>query len=116
MLGDALQGPGMYRDDFRRLRLIEEENSTLRNQIELLERRLATSEAARTGLVGVIHRQKEALEKIERWVGEFPDTGRTWPADQGGGPVSYGAQYGSNGERDYMRGVARAALKARETK
>ena len=48
-----------------------------------------------------------ALEKIERWFGEFPPTGQTW---DDGTPMSYAAAYGSNGERDYMRGVARAAL------
>lgn len=49
----------------------------------------------------------KALEKIERWHGEFPPTGCTW---DDGTPVSYAANYGSNGERDFMRGVARAAL------
>lgn len=34
MLGDALQGPEMDRDDFRRLRLIEEENQRLRMALE----------------------------------------------------------------------------------
>jgi hypothetical protein len=35
MLGDALQDPaGMDRDDFRRLRLIEEENSLLKLEAE----------------------------------------------------------------------------------
>ena len=50
---------------------------------------------------------KEALEKVERWFGEFPDTGRKW---DDGAPMSYSAVYGSNGERDYMRRIARAAL------
>lgn len=54
-----------------------------------------------------IARMRSALEKIERWFGEFPDTGAKWPD---GSPVSYGAQCGSNGERDFMRGVAREAL------
>ena len=49
----------------------------------------------------------EALARIERWVGEFPDTGEYW---DDGSPVSYGAAYGSNGQRDFMRGLARAAL------
>lgn len=51
---------------------------------------------------------EEALAKIERWFGEFPETGRVWPG--GGGPMSYGAAFGSNGERDFMRAIARAAL------
>ena len=50
---------------------------------------------------------RTALERIERWFDEFPDTGRTY---DNGAPISYGMCWGSNGERDYMRGVARAAL------
>ncbi|WP_091739868.1 hypothetical protein [Phenylobacterium immobile] len=57
-------------------------------------------------------RLAEALIKIERWFGEFPDTGKTWP---NGSPVSYGASWGSNGERDFMRVVARQALAAFDT-
>jgi len=51
-----------------------------------------------------------ALERIARWHGEFPDTGKTWPT---GGAVSYAAECGSNGERDYMRQIALDALKSR---
>jgi hypothetical protein len=54
----------------------------------------------------------EALERIERWHGEFPSTGRTWDDKPGGEPMSYAAVNGSNGERDYMRQVAREALAA----
>lgn len=51
----------------------------------------------------------EALEQIERWDG-FPSTDKTWEGS--GEPVSYGAAFGSNGERDFMREVARRALAA----
>ena len=51
----------------------------------------------------------EALEQIERWDG-FPSTNETWEGS--GKPVSYSAAFGSNGERDFMRGVAKAALAA----
>jgi hypothetical protein len=57
-------------------------------------------------------RLREALEKIVEWK-DFPETGDTWPT---GGKVSYFAAYGSNGERDYMRDVARTALTAKEPK
>lgn len=50
---------------------------------------------------------RAALERIERWFGEFPDSGSHW---NDGTPMSYGAAFGSNGERDYMRAIARAAL------
>ena len=50
---------------------------------------------------------REALRRIERWFGEFPSTGKVWTD---GTPMSYGAAYGINGERDYMRQVARDAL------
>jgi len=52
-------------------------------------------------------RLKTALERIAKWFGEFPETGQEWPS---GGAVSYGALYGSHGERDYMRKVAADAL------
>lgn len=51
----------------------------------------------------------EALSKIEKWFGEFPPTGKTWAT---GEEMSYLAAYGSNGERDFMRSVAREALAA----
>lgn len=51
---------------------------------------------------------REALGRIERWFGEFPETGDKW---EDGSPVSYATLHGSNGERDYMRGIARQALK-----
>ncbi len=50
---------------------------------------------------------REALEKIARWFGEFPATGQKWPD---GSELSYAAAFGSNGERDFMREIARAAL------
>ena len=49
----------------------------------------------------------EALEQIKHWDG-FPSTNETWEGS--GKPVSYSAAFGSNGERDFMRGVAKAAL------
>jgi len=51
---------------------------------------------------------REALRKIADW--ELPPSGKRWPDTAA--PMSYGAAYGSNGERDYMREVARAALSA----
>lgn len=50
---------------------------------------------------------RRALERVAKWFGEFPDTGRTW---DDGEPMSYSACFGSNGERDYMRQVAIDAL------
>lgn len=52
----------------------------------------------------------KALEKIEKWFGEFPETGRFWHDGVRQQPMSYGAAFGSNGERDFMREIARAAL------
>ena len=59
-----------------------------------------------------IERLREALGIIERWE-DFPESGRTW---EDGTPMSYGAAFGSNGQRDYMRGIARAALAGKEDK
>lgn len=50
---------------------------------------------------------EKALIKIEKWFEEFPKTGKF---DSEGHEYSYGACYGSNGERDYMRNIAREAL------
>jgi len=52
---------------------------------------------------------ENALKKIAKWFGEFPDTGKFWGNDKNR-PVSYASAFGSNGERDYMRGVASQAL------
>jgi hypothetical protein len=60
-----------------------------------------------------VERLTEALRSIEAW--KFPPTGKFWPNTDGSNTdsertMSYGACYGSNGERDYMRSIARAAL------
>ena len=56
---------------------------------------------------------RAALTRIEKWHGEFPPTGRAWdddkPISADNPEMSYGACNGSNGERDYMRAVAKAA-------
>ena len=72
----------------------------VRKDMGQLERELSAARAE-------AERMREALEKVERW--QFPPTGKFW---ESGNPVSYIAAYGSNGERDYMREVARAALAA----
>ena len=51
-----------------------------------------------------------ALERINRWHGEFPPSGRYWDTPHNTLPMSFSACNGSNGERDYMRDVARAAI------
>jgi hypothetical protein len=55
----------------------------------------------------------QALNKIVAW--ELPATGKFWPKDDGTGalsdrPMSYGACWGSNGERNYFREVAAKAI------
>lgn len=61
----------------------------------------------RATLLALVRALQETLARIERWHGEFPETGITWD-DRA--PMSFGACYGSNGERDFMRSLARAAL------
>jgi hypothetical protein len=53
-----------------------------------------------------IARLREALQTIFDW--QFP---RVPDAMNPGETVSYGYAFGSNGERDYMRSIARTALK-----
>lgn len=52
---------------------------------------------------------REALKRIEKWSGEFPETNRFWDEEKTR-PMTYSAAFGSNGERDYMRDIARSAL------
>jgi hypothetical protein len=55
-----------------------------------------------------IYKMESALKKIEKWFDEFPDSGAFL---DDGSPMPYGSAFGSNGERDYMRMIARDALK-----
>lgn len=50
---------------------------------------------------------EKALKAIANW--QLPVTGQFWDDDKTQ-PMSYGACYGSNGERDYMKALATAAL------
>lgn len=59
--------------------------------------------------LSVPERAQTALQRIERWFGEFPETGKFWDAANTE-TMSYAACFGSNGERDFMRAVARDAL------
>ena len=66
---------------------------------------LAAANAREAGL-------RKALEVIREWTA-FPPSGRFWRNGDGtisARPMPYGAAFGSNGERDFMRQVARAAL------
>jgi len=74
---------------------------------ERLGARVIAAEKHSTGLTAEVERLRAALERISRWHGEFPETGKHWP---NGTPTSYQVEHGSNGERDFMRGIARAAL------
>ncbi len=60
-----------------------------------------------------LEQMEKALKTIAEWRGHFPPTNRFW-TDQLGRPttepMSYSSAFGSNGERDYMRGIATAAL------
>lgn len=55
----------------------------------------------------------ETLRRIARWHGEFPDSGMKWGD---GSVMSYSAAFGSNGERDFMRQLALAAIAKAEGK
>lgn len=57
-----------------------------------------------------VEQLEAALEKIERWFGEFPETGEFYDKEKQH-PISYAGNYGSNGERDFMRNIAKEALK-----
>ena len=55
-------------------------------------------------------RYKKALERIAKWFGEFPATGKFIDKEKTV-PASYAYCWGSNGERDFMRKIASDALK-----
>lgn len=56
-----------------------------------------------------IQRLRAALKTICEWK-NFPESNRFWDEEKLQ-PMSYEAAFGSNGERDYMRNIARTALK-----
>ncbi len=85
-----------------RIAELENENTSLKNVAE-------ANINAGVEMAGRIRELENALTKIEAW--EMPDTGRTW---DDGSPMSYAACWGTNGEQDHIRGIARAALKPKE--
>lgn len=103
----------LQREDDGRLMATPEYLAFLRGQIEDPAAWSVTPGAALQLLDEVerllerVGRLRTGLERVERWFGEFPDSGRFW---DDGEPMSYSAAFGSNGERDYMRSVAREAL------
>jgi len=48
----------------------------------------------------------KALRRIEEWFNEFPMSGKYFDGKE----LTYGSAFGSNGERDYMRTIAKNAL------
>lgn len=75
------------------------------DMIAALHAELTAANAREAGL-------RKALEVIREWTA-FPPSGRFWRNGDGtisARPMPYGAAFGSNGERDFMRQVARAAL------
>lgn len=66
------------------------------------------SAGRRAELEAEVARLRAALKRIEAW-DKFPASGHLF---ENGHPMSYGAAFGSNGERDYMRSIAKKALQA----
>lgn len=76
-----------------------------RSEISIVDPRAILS------LIARLEALEEALRSIEAW--EMPDTGKFWTNQDGSTsdrPMSYAAAYGSNGERDHIKSIARAAL------
>jgi hypothetical protein len=70
----------------------------------------ADTMAALTALERAPDGMREALERIERW--ELPATNKFWDREKTQ-PVSYEAEFGSNGAREFIRCLAREALAGR---
>jgi len=52
---------------------------------------------------------KRTLSRIDEW--EIPkESGRFWDEPENTQPMSYASAFGSNGEREYIRSMARSAL------
>lgn len=85
------------------------DRQNLLNQVAALQTLNLKLEAERDELRNLADQLAAALSRIKQWHGEFPSTGRTW---DDGTPMSYGACWGSNGERDFMRQIATNILDA----
>lgn len=79
---------------------LREDLNDARSNWEAAAEELRQADAVREQLV-------VALTKIANW--ELLETGKTW---DDGTPMSYGAAFGSNGERDYFMKLAADALPA----
>ena len=74
--------------------------------IKVVTETIAELKTAQTKIL----KAEQALQKISNWHGEFPETRQFWDKEETR-PMDYGSCYGSNGERDYMRKIAKEALK-----
>jgi len=54
-------------------------------------------------------RLETALKRIAKWFDEFPPTNQFWDETKER-PMSYASCYGSDGEREFMRDLAKKAL------
>lgn len=88
-------------NELREIAVILEREGYRMNAMKL--RQIALRSAASSASPAAVVR--DALETIAQW--NLPVTGKTW---DDGSPMSYGAAFGSNGERDYMRQIAVDAL------
>jgi hypothetical protein len=68
----------------------------------------AANPATITALLADLDAAVSMLEKVAEW-GPFPRVPDVY-SDEPGATIGYGLAYGSNGERDYIRGEVRATL------
>lgn len=100
-----------WAEDERDITELEAENTRLRAILDAVIPSPESGSEPVSGAELLLRMQEErnkaraALERIAAW--EMPVTGRTW---DDGTPMSYAACYGSNGERDHIKAMARAAL------
>lgn len=68
----------------------------------------AANPATIRALLADLERAEKALKAVAEW-GPFPRVPDSY-SDEPGATVSYAVAFGSNGERDYIRGIAQVAL------
>ena len=84
-----------------------EQGEKLRTELSALETEEKAHTKSANEILSSIKELKKALELIMNW--DLPESGMYWDKEKKDA-MSYGAAFGSNGERDYFKKIAQTAL------